>query len=62
MNRNVVFGLAGGAVVVCVLIAILYLAGGTPLGHHIKHALLFLGLAVVAGFFAAVDRPLRVIS
>jgi len=39
------------------VIAIVYLAGGTPLEHHIKHALLFFALAVVAALFAMANRP-----
>ncbi len=56
-NRSMFFALGIAAVLVCVIIAIVYLVGGSPLGHHIKHALLFFGLAVIAALFAAVNRP-----
>ncbi len=56
-NRSMFFALGITAVLVCIIIAIVYFVGGSPLGHHIKHALLFLGLAVIAALFAAVNRP-----
>jgi hypothetical protein len=58
VNRSTLFyaGLAVG--LVCLIIAVMYLAGAAGLGKHIKHALLFFGLAVVAFVFAAVNRPL----
>ena len=59
MNRSTLFALGVAAGAICLIIAIVYWVGGSPLGHHIKHGLLFLGLAVVAFVFAAVNRPLR---
>ena len=59
MNRSTLFGLGIAVAVVCALIAIVYLAGGSPLGHHIKHAILFFAIAVVAALFAVVNRPMR---
>jgi hypothetical protein len=58
MNRQMLF--AAGIVVglVCVVIAIVYWVGGTGLGHHIKHGILFFGIAVVAFLFAVANRPL----
>jgi hypothetical protein len=58
MNRNTLFTAAIGAGVICLIVAIVYWAGGSPLGHHIKHGILFFGLAVVAFLFAMVNRPL----
>ncbi|MGH7706756.1 MAG: hypothetical protein ACREM8_08045 [Vulcanimicrobiaceae bacterium] len=34
--------------VVCFAIALLYWTGITPLGHHLKHGILFFGLGVLA--------------
>lgn len=59
MNRSTLFGLGMVVAVVCALIAIVYLVGGSPLGHHIKHAVLFIALAVVAVLFAVANRPMR---
>ncbi|HEY8685854.1 MAG TPA: hypothetical protein VIO57_09640 [Chloroflexota bacterium] len=59
MNRSTLFGLGIAVAVVCALIAIVYLVGGSPLGHHIKHAILFFAIAVVAALFAMVNRPMR---
>ena len=59
MNRSTLFYLGIVAAVICLIIALLYWTGGTALGHHIKHAILFFALAIVAGLFAAVNRPLR---
>lgn len=56
-NRQMLFMLASAAAVVCVIVAVVYFVGGSPLGHHVKHALLFFGLAVIAALFAAVNRP-----
>jgi hypothetical protein len=49
----------GGIIVaiVCAIIAILYWTGSTGLGHHIKHGILFIAIAIVAALFAAVNRP-----
>lgn len=58
MNRTTLFAAGIAAGLICLAIALIYWAGGTPLGHHIKHGILFFGLAVVAFFFAAVNRPL----
>jgi len=49
-------GLAAG--VICLIIAIVYWVGGTGLGHHIKHGLLFFGPAVLAFLFATVNRTI----
>jgi len=62
MNRSTFFALGLAATVVCVIIAIVYLAGGTPLGHHIKHALLFFAIAAVALLFALANRPASLVS
>jgi hypothetical protein len=59
MDRSTLFLAAVAAAAVCLIIAIVYWVGGSPLGHHIKHGILFFGLAVLAGLFAAVNRPLR---
>lgn len=57
MNRSTLFALAVVVAVICVIVALLYWVGGTPLGHHGKHGILFIGIAIVAGLFAAVNRP-----
>ena len=57
MNRSTLFAAALAAAVICLIIAVVYWAGGTPLGHHIKHGILFFGLAVLAALFALVNRP-----
>jgi hypothetical protein len=57
MNRPVI---PLAIAVVCVLIAIFYLVPGPthpfvsedPTGSHVKHALLFFGLAVLSGIWA----------
>jgi hypothetical protein len=59
LNRSTFFALGVAAAVICVVIAIVYWVGGSPLGHHIKHGILFFGLAVLAGLFAIVNRPMR---
>jgi hypothetical protein len=59
MNRSTLFGLGIAVAVICALIAIVYLVGGSPLGHHIKHGILFIAIAVVAALFAAANRPMR---
>lgn len=59
MDRTTLFRLAAAAAVICLIMAAVYWIGGTPLGHHVKHAILFFGLAVVAALFAAVNRPTR---
>ena len=59
MNRSTMFGLGVAVAVICAIIAIVYLVGGSPLGHHIKHAILFFAIAVVAGLFALMNRPMR---
>jgi hypothetical protein len=61
-NRQLFF--LGGIIVavVCAIIAILYWTGSAGLGHHIKHGILFIAIAVVAALFAAVNRPARVTS
>jgi hypothetical protein len=58
VNRTTLFALGAIVAAICLIVAIVYFVGGSPLGHHIKHGLLFLGLAIVAGLFAAVNRPL----
>ncbi len=57
MDRRALFSAGLLVAAVCLVIAIVYLVGGTPLGHHIKHALLFFGLAVVAALLAMANRP-----
>ena len=59
MNRSTLFALGIAVAVICAIIAIVYLVGGSPLGHHIKHAILFFAIAVVAGLFALMNRPMR---
>jgi 1,4-dihydroxy-2-naphthoate octaprenyltransferase len=59
MNRSTIFSAAAAVAVICLIVALLYTVGGTPLGHHGKHAILFFGLAVLAALFAAANRPLR---
>jgi hypothetical protein len=58
VNRTTLFALGIIVGIICLIIAIVYFVGGSPLGHHIKHGLLFLGIAIIAGLFAAVNRPL----
>ena len=43
--------------IICLILTVLYWVGGTGLGHHVKHGILFLALAIVAFVFAAVMRP-----
>jgi len=62
MNRSTLFAAGLAAAVICLLIAIVYWVGGSPLGHHVKHSILFFGLAVVAALFALVNRPVRSLS
>lgn len=57
MNRSTLFALGIAVAVVCIIIAIVYWVGGSPLGHHIKHGILFFAIAVVAALFAAANRP-----
>jgi hypothetical protein len=57
MNRTLLFAAGIAAGLICLVIALIYWAGGTGLGHHIKHGILFFALAVVAFLFAAVNRP-----
>jgi hypothetical protein len=47
-------GLAAAAI--CLIIAVVYWVGGSPLGHHIKHGLVFFGLAILAAIFALANR------
>ena len=55
------FFLAGIVVAVaCFIVAILYWTGATGLGQHLKHGILFFGIAVVAALFAAANRPERI--
>jgi hypothetical protein len=60
MDRSTTFWLSSLAAVVCLIIAILYWTGHMfyPSGVHVKHGILFLGLAIVAGIIAAVNRPM----
>jgi hypothetical protein len=60
LNRSTFFALGLAAAAICLIIAIVYWAGGSPLGHHIKHGIVFFGLAVIAAVFAIANRPLRV--
>lgn len=53
------FALGAVVAVVCFIIAVVYLVGGSPLGHHVKHAILFFAIAVVAALFAVANRPIR---
>jgi hypothetical protein len=62
MNRSTLFTTAIAAGVICLIVAIVYWVGGSPLGHHIKHSILFFGLAVVAFLFAMANRPVRQLS
>ena len=57
MNRTTLFGAGLVVALVCLIIAIVYWVGGSPLGHHIKHGILFAGLAVLAALFAVANRP-----
>jgi hypothetical protein len=59
MNRATLFGLGVAVAAVCLIIAIVYWVGGSPLGHHIKHGILFFAIAVVAALFALANRPMR---
>jgi len=36
------------AAVICFIVAVLYWIGVPPLGHHLKHGILFAGLGVIA--------------
>ena len=61
MNRSTLFAVGAVAAVVFLIIAILYWAGGVmpwpDTKVHVKHGILFLVLAIIAGLFAAVNRP-----
>jgi uncharacterized membrane protein len=57
INRSTLFALGLAVAVICLIVAIVYWVGGSPLGHHIKHGILFFGLAVLAALFALVNRP-----
>ncbi|GAC1470654.1 MAG: hypothetical protein PVSMB7_21630 [Chloroflexota bacterium] len=59
MDRRMLFALGAVVAVVCIILAIVYSVGGSPLGHHVKHAILFFVIAVVAALFAAANRPTR---
>ena len=61
-TRTILFAAGLAAAVVCLIIAVVYWVGGTGLGHHIKHGLLFFGLAVLAGLFAVANRPIGTVS
>jgi hypothetical protein len=50
------------AAVVCLVIALVYWAGVSPLGQHLKHGLLFFGLAVLAALFALANRQTSTVS
>jgi uncharacterized membrane protein len=56
MNRSTFFALGMAVAAVCLIVAVVYWVGGSPLGHHIKHGILFFGIAVVALFFALANR------
>lgn len=57
-TRLGLFALAILVGLACLVLTGLYWAGGTGLGHHIKHGILFLALAIVVFVFAAVMRPM----
>lgn len=57
MNRNALFVLGIVLAIICIIVAIVYVLGGSPLGHHIKHAILFFAIAVIAFLFAMANRP-----
>ncbi len=57
MDRRMLFALGALVALVCFVIAIVYWVGGSPLGHHTKHGILFFAIAVVAALFAAANRP-----
>lgn len=57
MNRTTLFAAGLTAALICAIVAIVYWVGGTPLGHHIKHGILFAGLAAIAFLFALANRP-----
>jgi len=61
MNRRNFFALGIAVAAVCLVLAIIYWAGLSPLGQHLKHGLLFFGLAVVAALFAALNRPMSAV-
>jgi len=56
MNRSAIFPAAIVLGVIFLIVAIVYWVGGSPLGHHIKHGILFFGLAVIAFLFALANR------
>lgn len=58
MNRNTLFALGIAVAIICIIIAIAYVLGASPLGHHIKHAILFFAIAVIAFLFAMANRSL----
>lgn len=64
VNRSTLFTLGLAVAVICAIIGILYWAGVMPPDHkvHIKHGILFLGLAVLAALFAVANRPLSRVS
>jgi Ca2+/Na+ antiporter len=61
MNRRNFFLLGSAGAVVFLIVGIIYWAGGMPPDHvvHVKHGILFLGLAVISALFAVVNRPLK---
>jgi hypothetical protein len=59
LNRQTLFALGIVVGVICLIVAIVYWVGGSPLGHHIKHGILFFGIAVIAFLFAVANRPAR---
>jgi uncharacterized membrane protein len=61
MDRRMLFVMGLAVAAICLIIAIVYWVGGSPLGHHIKHSILFFGLAVIAVLFALVNRPLNTV-
>jgi hypothetical protein len=57
MSRTVIFWAAILAGAACLVMTLLYWTGSAGLGLHVKHGILFLGLAMVAFLFGVVNRP-----
>jgi hypothetical protein len=61
VNRSTLFTVGVVVAVIFIILAILWFAGvGVPgiSGRHIKHGILAVGIAVVAGLFALANRPM----
>lgn len=64
MNRAQLFYAGIAVAVICVIVAVLYWVGAMPPDQkvHVKHGIVFLGIAVIAALFALANRPVRTLS